>query len=188
MSIYRQDNYRKIYETTHGPILKDQNSRSYEIHHLDGNRENNDPKNLIALSIQEHFDLHLQQGDYAACLLISSRMKITPEEKSRIASLHARKQLQDGNHPWTSESYKQKQKLRAQSETNPFRGGRIQKESHRKRLEKGEHHLLGSSVNQKMLLEGRHCSQKVWKCEHCGKIGKGTTNYIRYHGKRCKSL
>ncbi len=188
MAIYRKDNYRKIYEEARGPIPKDQEGRTYDIHHIDGNRENNDLSNLVALSIQDHYDLHFKQGDYSACLLISYRMKVSPEEKSKLASLNAKKQLLNGAHPWTSESYKQKQKQRAQSDSNPFRGGDIQRESHKKRLETGKHHLLGSSVNNKMLLEGRHSSQKVWSCEHCGKVGKNTTNYKRFHGLNCKAL
>ena len=70
MCIYcNTTNYRKIYENHYGPIPKEENGRSYEIHHLDGNHHNNDPKNLKAVRIQEHYDIHYSQGDWSACLL-----------------------------------------------------------------------------------------------------------------------
>lgn len=80
-------NHRKIYETHYGPIPLDDEGRSYEIHHLDGNHNNNDPVNLKCVSIKEHYDIHYKQGDYKACLIMSQRMKILPEEKSRLAKI-----------------------------------------------------------------------------------------------------
>lgn len=88
---------------------------------------------------------------------------------------------------------------------NCFTGGEIQRksnqarlksgihhllgpESNRIRIENGTHHLLGSNSNKMMLLSGKHPSQKEWKCEHCGSIGKGSTNYKRWHGNNCKIL
>lgn len=56
--------YRKIYENHVGSIPKDESGRTYDIHHVDGNRENNDPINLIAVSILEHYDIHQTQGDH----------------------------------------------------------------------------------------------------------------------------
>jgi len=50
--------YRTIYEQYFGKIPKDSQGRSYEIHHLDGNHENNDISNLRCVSIQEHYDIH----------------------------------------------------------------------------------------------------------------------------------
>ena len=70
--------YRKIYQTFYGPIPKDENGRSYDIHHIDGNRKNNNIFNLVALSIQDHFNIHYYQGDWAACARISQRMSLAP--------------------------------------------------------------------------------------------------------------
>ena len=55
--------YRKIYQNHVGPIPKDETGRTYEIHHIDGDRENNDPNNLLCVSIKEHYDIHETQGD-----------------------------------------------------------------------------------------------------------------------------
>jgi hypothetical protein len=86
MCIYCHTNhYRKIYENHYGKIPKDDFNRSYEIHHVDGDHSNNDPKNLKAVTIQEHYDIHLSQKDFGACLLIGKRMAFTPSELSNIA-------------------------------------------------------------------------------------------------------
>src|ERR1035437_2140732 len=90
--------YRKIYESHYGPIPKDDIGRTYDIHHLDKNRDNNSPDNLQALSIKDHYDIHYTQENWAACRLIAIKMKKSPEEVSRLASLAARKQVADGTH------------------------------------------------------------------------------------------
>ena len=187
MSIYDK-NYRKIYESFHGSIPKDTNGRSYEIHHKDGNKNNNSVDNLICITIQEHYNIHYAQKDWGACLLISNRLDISPQEKSRLSSLNAKQQVLNNSHPWQTESYKIKQRTRALSDTNPFLGGNIQKISGQTRVKNKTHHLLGPNINQQMILNGTHASQKEWKCEHCFKTGKGSTNYKRYHGNNCKLI
>ena len=87
MSIYSSTDHRKIYETLVGPIPKDEDGRSYEIHHIDGNHNNNEITNLLCVSIKEHYEIHKSQGDFKACLIMSQRMKISPEEKSQLAKL-----------------------------------------------------------------------------------------------------
>lgn len=67
--------YRKFWIKHHGPIPIDEFGISYEIHHIDGNRGNNDLSNLQCVSIAEHFRIHLSQGDYQAALLISEKIK-----------------------------------------------------------------------------------------------------------------
>jgi hypothetical protein len=64
MSTYSRVNYRKIYEKHFGSIPKEPSGRSYEIHHKDRDHVNNDPSNLIAVTLQEHYDLHYAQGDF----------------------------------------------------------------------------------------------------------------------------
>ena len=94
-------NYRKIYENNFGPIPVDSDGRTYDIHHIDGNDKNNDPSNLKAVSIQEHYDIHYTQGDFFAALRIASRMKLSPEQMSELATLSAKNQVEKGLHPWT---------------------------------------------------------------------------------------
>lgn len=78
--------YRKIWESVNGIIPKDSSGRSYEIHHINGNHSDNDILNLKLVTIEEHYKIHFDQGDYAACHLISKRMAKTPKELSSIIS------------------------------------------------------------------------------------------------------
>ena len=81
MTIYSKNRtpsriYRKIYEDNYGPIPKDQEGRSYEIHHIDGNHKNNDINNLIAVTMKDHYDIHYAQGDYGSCYLMALKMSM----------------------------------------------------------------------------------------------------------------
>jgi hypothetical protein len=82
----RSSVYRKIWEENYGKIPLDENGRTYEIHHIDGNRNNNSIDNLKCVSITEHYNIHFKQGDYQACLRMSERMKLTAKQKSELAS------------------------------------------------------------------------------------------------------
>lgn len=77
-------NYRKIWENHHGEIPKDENGRKYDVHHIDGNRKNNNIENLKAVSIKEHYDIHKKQGDWQACHIIMKRLKLSIEEQKEI--------------------------------------------------------------------------------------------------------
>jgi hypothetical protein len=83
--------HRKIFVKNYGPIPE-----GYDIHHIDGNHSNNDPVNLKAVSLQEHFDIHYSQGDYAAANRIAQRMGMSKEERSKICSLAAIKANNEG--------------------------------------------------------------------------------------------
>jgi len=91
--------YRKIWEDHYGEIPRDQNGRSYEIHHIDGNRSNNCIENLMCVSIEEHLNIHLNQNDYGAVQSILLRMEnYDPEFFSECASKQQRKLLENGKH------------------------------------------------------------------------------------------
>ena len=47
-------NYRRIWEENFGPIPKDELGRSYHIHHIDGDHDDNSLDNLQCVSMQEH--------------------------------------------------------------------------------------------------------------------------------------
>jgi hypothetical protein len=90
--------YRKIYEQHYGPILKDLNNRSFEIHHIDGNHVNNHPNNLISVSIQEHYDIHLSRKDYGACFLLAQKMNCLPDQITELNKLQNKKRIENGTH------------------------------------------------------------------------------------------
>jgi hypothetical protein len=90
-------NYRKIYEATFGPIPHDEFGRRYDIHHIDGDHNNNDISNLVALPITEHYKIHYDQKDWGACYFMAIRINTDTKE---VAELARRYQLSLGeNHP-----------------------------------------------------------------------------------------
>ena len=104
-------NYRKLWESNFGSIPTDEFGRTYEIHHKDGNNENNNLDNLMCVSIQEHYDIHFKQGDYFACMLMSERMSLSQEDIKILTKLAMSKRDQTGekNPMWgksTSETVK----------------------------------------------------------------------------------
>lgn len=96
--------YRKIYITNYGTIPIDTDGRRYDIHHIDGNHENNDPTNLVAVSIQEHYDIHYSQGDWAACQNILLRMNVSPEEMSKKCRFLLLERVKNGTHHFCGET------------------------------------------------------------------------------------
>ena len=79
--------YRKIYERYYQASLLE----GVDIHHIDGNHSNNDPKNLQAVTLEEHYEIHKSQNDYYACVMISQRMKIKPTDWQQMAQENGRK-------------------------------------------------------------------------------------------------
>lgn len=73
-------NYRKIWQDNFGEIPP-----GHEIHHIDGNRNNNTPSNLKCVTIEEHYRIHFDQEDYGACIIMSDRMRLSIEEKRDLA-------------------------------------------------------------------------------------------------------
>lgn len=167
-------NYRKIYESFHGSIPKDSSGRKYDIHHLDGNSHNNEPSNLKAVSIQEHYDIHYQQKDWGACLALARRMKKSPELISELARQNALKRVAAGNNPFVGGELATKTNARRISEgthnflgpknnkrkvengTHHFLGGEIQRKSNQQRLKDGTHHLLGGAQQRALVASGNH--------------------------------
>lgn len=93
-------NYRKIYESHFGPIPLDDEGRPYHIHHRDGNRDNNSIDNLQCVSIEDHYDIHRAQGDWAAAAFLASKMSL---DFATISELSRKTQLNlssNGNHHW----------------------------------------------------------------------------------------
>lgn len=183
------DDYRKIYEDYYGSIPFDMNGRTYDIHHIDGDRTNNSIDNLKAVILQEHYDIHLLQGDYGACYTIMSRMKAGRKELSAMATKNNLDRSAKG--------------------TNPFLGGEIQSKTQRRLVEEGTHHFLGGALQKERVKNGTHnfldkekakeraikrvkegkCSlsnKPIVTCPHCGKIGD-KSNMTRWHFDNCRA-
>ncbi len=181
--------YRKLYKEHFGPIPKDQNGQSYDIHHIDGNHNNNVIENLVAVSVQEHYDIHYKQGDFGACQKIALRIGMTSKKLSEIATKSNLRRSANG--------------------TNPFVGGEIQRETQRRLVAEGTHHFLGGALAKERVANGTHnfldkekakeraikrvaegkCSlsnKPIVTCPHCGKSGDNS-NMKRWHFNNCKN-
>ena len=181
-------NYRKIYESHHGLIPKESDGRTYEIHHIDGNHNNNSPSNLTAVPIQEHYDIHYAQGDFGACMLMKlQRMDHTPKEISILASDAACKRVKDGTHPFLSgEIQRKNSEERIKNGTHNLLSGEIQRINNQKRIEDSTHNLLGDkNPVYKQLENGTHPSQIKVCCIHCKKEIR-TPALMQWHGDKCK--
>lgn len=157
--IYTED-YRSVWESYYGPIPKDDDGRSYEIHHIDGNSTNNDISNLSCVSIKEHYDIHYSQCDWWACYLIAQRMAVDPKVLSDLSSKVQKKKIQKGTHPFQKEDFHAK--YTHAPEVIEYRSKKI-KEKTRERVKNGTHNFLTkehselTSSRQKFLLkEGKH--------------------------------
>lgn len=80
-------NYRKVFERYHQCCLLP----GVDIHHIDGDHNNNHPENLQAVTLQEHYDIHKSQNDHYACYMIATRMDIKPNDWIEMARINGRK-------------------------------------------------------------------------------------------------
>ena len=204
-----RQNYRKIWESHHGPIPNDQ---LYDIHHVDGNRSNNNISNLQLVTLQEHYDIHFAQGNYWACQAISIRLKIPQDEQVRLYKLAAqertgipRPDIMGDKNPMRrpevalAQSHAKKGILKADSTKKSM------SESAKVRAAIKYHcEYCNANVSKLNYLRwhGNNCvnsntpkpritnfvlnnpNNQSIKCEHCGKIVI-TSNYYRWHGDNC---
>jgi hypothetical protein len=190
----RYSNHRSIYISHFGSIPKDENGRSYEIHHIDGDKTNNNIENLIAVSIQEHYNIHYEKGEFGACLAIARRMKMSVEEISSISRKVQLERSKNGTNPFSGPNNISKRKV--EDGTHNLLGDRnpvhrlIKEGKHnfqqpgynayfcKKRMENGTHNFLGDKNPNKNM-------PKV-VCPHCNKTG-GRNLMKRWHFDNCKS-
>jgi hypothetical protein len=89
-------NYRKLWEEANNSCLLPW----IDIHHINGNRNDNRLENLQPVTLQEHFDIHYAQGDYGACQAILFRINEPLDRNmlSDVASKCQNKLLKAGIH------------------------------------------------------------------------------------------
>lgn len=207
-------NYRKIWSDHYGPIPFDEKGITYDIHHIDGNRKNNDITNLIAVSIKEHFEIHFKQGDFEACSAIKLRMddfnfkgyERSEEVKQKISKFQKerkRNPLSEETKRKIGESRKGKKHTdETRNKLSKFHKGKKLSEESRKKLseyKKGkrlsdEHKrkvsesLKGRKVTEetkmKLSKKQKGIREQKLECPHCKLVG-GATNMKRYHFDNC---
>ncbi len=169
---HSQFRYRRIYQRHFGPIPE-----GYEIHHRDGDFSNNQPSNLQALSVEDHYKVHRNQGDWGACWAISRRMKMSREEIAEIASRRTQQQIENGTHPFLNG------KNEAKIGGHWFNNGIVEVQDR----ECPEGFVEGRLIRGKHQKKHVYSESQMLTCEHCGKTGLGPT-MRRWHGDRCRSV
>jgi hypothetical protein len=165
------ENYRRIWESHYGTIPKDDDGRTYEIHHIDGDSRNNDISNLKCVSIKDHYDIHHTQGDWWSCYLIAQRMDVDPKVLSDLSKKVQKEKIENGTHPFQSKDFHAR--YTHTPEVVEYRSKKIKKKT-QERVKNGTHNFMTdghsqlSSAIQKELLE------------------KGTHNFIGSNEKRIK--
>lgn len=186
--------YRKIYEQHYGPIPVDSEGRTFDVHHADFDPTNDNPKNLVALSIVDHFWVHWINGDYGACLKIATKMRQSPETLSTLARQYQLSRVANGTHHFLDKKFQSKQGKKGfaknvENGTARFLDPGWQKELALKRVADGTCAFCDSETQRELarraLENGTHSSQKVHTCPHCGKVGKGG-GMLRWHFENCK--
>lgn len=144
--------YRKIYTHHHGEIPKDSTGRRYDIHHIDGDHSNNEPTNLIAVSLQEHYDIHYSQGDFIACSLMTRKLNLPKEINSKLISLANKKRVAENRH-----------NLQKRSDGTSISSDRVKL---------GTHPLLGKGINHPKVdkkiycFENKNTKEKVYMTQY----------------------
>lgn len=197
--------YRKIYEHHYGSIPVDEQGRSYHIHHIDGKRDNNHPDNLKAVSILEHYHIHVNQKDWAACVRLAPLLGMSSKDIAELASKANIARLDKGSHIFQKESFKAQlpqwsstsAKRRVENGTNPFLDRERAKEWAAQRIASGVYHtphyrlkcternLQGIQNGTNPFSPERNPSKIQTQCPHCNKIG-GFSNMKRWHFDKCK--
>jgi hypothetical protein len=134
-----------IYRKHYGPIPKDESGRSYEVHHVDGDHQNNSIENLKLVTILEHYKIHESQGDWGACWLIAKRLNLDGKTISEIARQSSLKRLADGTHNFIGLNER-----RVKNGTHNLLGGEITRKNNKIRMENGTHNMLDQSGSKNL--------------------------------------
>lgn len=170
-------NYRKIWEKHNQRSIPN----GYEIHHKDGDRNNNHPSNLVCVSIEEHLQIHEAQGDHGAVQAILIRMKRDEASIQRLrqaASCHQKMLLVEGCHNFPKGDARRE----------------LSKAIMKDRLSAGNTAFLGI---EDRIENSRRAGQRAAELKagflntvsphHGGKLTKGTTWWIDDEGNRKRS-
>ena len=195
-SCMRKSAYRKIYEAHYGPIPKDDQGRSLEIHHINGDHNDNRIENLKLVTIEEHYAVHKAQGDYVSAFMIAQRMKLSPEElsdmASKSASLTNQRRIEAGTHHFfDKEAAKERNLERVKLGSHNLLKRADGSSQASDMVAAGRHHFVKNNPTHKKLKTGTHPFQVNHQnkiqvtCLCCKKTG-GLVNMNRYHLSNCK--
>lgn len=186
----------RAWKKVHGPIPKDSNGRSFEIHHIDNDPTNNDITNLMCVSIDEHYEIHKLQGDWVGAFMIARRMEQTPEDIADIARRGTVERIEKGIHnfqdPNFPRSLDHNKGYVVALDTRTGSVVRVTKQE----FEEFDYYVgCNYGRKQKEVHNNRgHNKGKTWqhknkevpkKCIYCDFEGRAS-HISRYHNERCK--
>lgn len=184
--------YRQIWEQYYGPIPLDELGRPYEIHHIDGNRKNNNINNLKCITVEEHYNIHLQQNDYYAAFLIGQRLNRNVNGLNELKQLMSiAKKGQPSNFTGKNHSKESKHKMSESAKKRGLSKERLKKMAlarvGKKRKPFSDEHRANLSES----LKGKPNPNKGkiyerTKCPHCDVVG-ASHQMKRYHFDNCKN-
>lgn len=202
---------REVWKSYFGEIPLGRDGKRCDIHHVDGNKNNNDISNLKCVSVQEHYDIHYKQGDWEACRALGLRLNLTSEELKELYNKIAETQRGKKKDPFPKVTCKYCSKLIS---TNTIKMHELQCKNNPERVfipnVKNSERYAGikrapykegiKKPNVSKALTGRNIPEEVkekikatltgkkyekLKCPYCGKVG-GLNVIKRWHFDNCK--
>lgn len=176
----RSNNQRRIYLSKHGYIPVDEFGRKFDIHHIDGDHSNNDIENLMAISLEDHYNIHLASEDWGACRLIAMRLNKSPAEISDLNRRAALKRFEDGTHHFIEMNKRDREDMRG--DKNPMRDPVVvaRLKDTVIGVRKSDDHVKSMKLGAK-----RRSAAKI-SCVFCRKECNDL-NFTKWHGDRCPS-
>jgi hypothetical protein len=178
--------HRRVWHDNYGDIPLDENGMTYEIHHINGNHNDNRPDNLKCVSIKEHYNIHKNQGDWRACSAILQRIKKQVDHHDVDESF-----LKGENHPMYGKNHSEetcdkisKNHADVSGENNGMYGKNHSEETRKKISESKKGQLKGIPKSSETKLKMSQ-SVKYYTCPHCDKSAKGNS-MLRWHFNNCK--
>lgn len=182
-------NYRKIWQNYYQLTIP----QGWHVHHVDEDRDNNEPDNLICVSPYVHWCIHFLQGHPFArsdgfITLKTEKRSAAGSKGARIANI---RMFAAGKHPsqrgvsgfcrMSTRQRRENGKKAAKHPNNAFVSGvagRASAVSPNAVFRKGAAGLQVMTKDQRAEA-GRLSTQKVYTCTGCGRIGRG--NSMKYH-------
>ena len=180
--------HRKVWHDHYGDIPLDENGVTFEIHHINSDHNDNRIDNLLCLSIEDHYQLHYEQGDYYACASLLKRIKhnvdVFEGKQSDLIYAKENHPMYGKNHSEEARSKISKNHSNVKGDNNPMFGRSHSEESIRKMKEGKKGQGLGIPKSEETKLRMSQ-AVKHKTCPHCGKTAKGNSMF-RWHFDNCK--
>jgi len=175
-------NYRWLWEKHNGPIPKDENGISYQIHHIDGNHDNNDLSNLMCVSLDEHIKIHKEQKDWASVAFLKQMKGIF--ETGWTHSDETKKKLSEyaklGITGMKGKTHSSETKIKmSEAKIGIIASDETKQKQRESKLKNPTKYWLGKCR------KGMKQNHPTHQCPHCGKIGKGTAMF-KWHFDNCR--